>query len=140
MPEVVRPGPAIGRDDWGLWRSVADRRLRLQRCGRCSRWWYPPGPCCPSCLSFEWSWTLVSGEGLVVSWATFHRPYFPEIETPHTIVVGQALEGPLLPTDFAYDQLRLKVGLKVTLEYYEARDRRTDRPFTQFRWRPSEHS
>ena len=41
--------------------SPARRILRLQRCANCGRFRYPPGACCPNCLSTEAGWELNLG-------------------------------------------------------------------------------
>jgi NAD(P)-dependent dehydrogenase (short-subunit alcohol dehydrogenase family)/uncharacterized OB-fold protein len=57
----------------GLVRAAALGRLELQRCAECSAIQYPPREACVRCLSQELEWTLMSGEGELVSETTLHH-------------------------------------------------------------------
>jgi len=57
----------------GLVRGAALGRLELQRCAECSAIQYPPREACVRCLSEELEWTLMSGEGELVSETTLHH-------------------------------------------------------------------
>lgn len=82
--------------DAPMWQSVADGAMKLQRCSGCGRFRYPPGACCPACLSTEASWESISGRGTLLSWATFHRQYLPAYPPPHICVAVRLDEGPIL--------------------------------------------
>lgn len=82
--------------DKPMWESIAAGEMRLQRCSQCSRFRYPPGACCPTCLSTEFEWLPISGKGRVLSWTTFHRKYLPAYPPPVTCVAVQLDEGPIL--------------------------------------------
>ncbi len=104
--------------DEPFWESVSRDETSLQRCSSCSTYRYPPGACCPNCLSLEAEWTPVSGRGRVLSWTTIHRQYLPAYPAPSTVVVVQLEEGPLMVTHFAAaDVPRLRLDLPVTLTY-----------------------
>jgi uncharacterized OB-fold protein len=81
--------------DAPMWDSVAAGALRLQRCAECGRFRFPPGACCPHCLSTEASWEPVSGEGRVLSWTVFHRQYLPAYPPPTVCVAVRLAEGPI---------------------------------------------
>jgi NAD(P)-dependent dehydrogenase (short-subunit alcohol dehydrogenase family)/uncharacterized OB-fold protein len=57
----------------GLVRGAAQGRLELQRCAECSAIQYPPREACMRCLSQELEWTVMSGEGELVSETTLHH-------------------------------------------------------------------
>ncbi len=109
--------------DKPMWDSIAEDRLRLPRCTRCSTVHYPPGPCCPQCLGFELAWEPVSGRGKVLSWITFHREYLPAYPAPHTVVAVQLAEGPIMigyvPRSDARD---LSLEAPVTIAYADHPD------------------
>jgi uncharacterized protein len=81
--------------DAPMWASVAAGALRLQRCAECGRFRFPPGACCPDCLSTEASWEPVSGQGRVLSWTVFHRQYLPAYPPPTICVAVRLAEGPI---------------------------------------------
>ncbi|MGQ7793605.1 Zn-ribbon domain-containing OB-fold protein [Faunimonas sp. B44] len=85
--------------DQTMWESIAEDRMRMQRCGECGTFRYPPGACCPNCLSTEADWEEVSGRGKVLSWITYHKQYLPAYPAPTTIVAAMLDEGQILITN-----------------------------------------
>ena len=57
----------------GLVRGAAQGRLELQRCGACGAVQYPPREACVRCLSQELEWTVMSGQGELVSETTLRH-------------------------------------------------------------------
>lgn len=105
--------------DEPMWESIQARAMALQRCSECGRFRYPPGACCPGCLSTEAEWVALSGRGKVLSWTTFHRQYLPAYPSPHTCVAVQLEEGPILVSNV---QPELTSGLELgrdVLMYYD---------------------
>ena len=79
----------------GLVRGAALGRLELQRCAACSAIQYPPREACVRCLSQELEWTLMSGEGELVSETTLHHSqelFFRE-RTPWRLGLVRLAEG-----------------------------------------------
>lgn len=95
------PAPSISAYNRPYWEYAARHELRLQRCGRCDRFWAPPGPVCPHCFSDDYSWAAVSGNGVIASWARFHKPYHPAFvdDLPYTVAFVELAEGPRLITN-----------------------------------------
>lgn len=90
-PQRVR-----GLDADVFWEHVAGRSLRLQRCGSCGTFRYPPAPVCPSCLADTSEWTPVAGAGTILSWVIYHRGYLPAYPPPYNVVSVRLDEGPIL--------------------------------------------
>jgi uncharacterized OB-fold protein len=109
--------------DAPLWDSIAAGALQLPRCTRCQAFHYPPGPCCPECLSFDLQWQPVSGQGRVLSWTTFHRDYLPAWPAPHTVVAVQLQEGPIMIGHVPRsDAKELALDAPVTIAYTDHAD------------------
>ena len=98
MPEYQKPLPIISAVNQPYWEAARRHELRLQRCQRCARFWYPFGPVCPFCWSREYEWALLSGHGTVTSWVVFHQIYFQAFvdEAPYAVVQVELDEGPRL--------------------------------------------
>jgi uncharacterized OB-fold protein len=90
------PRPVMGLHDLPMWESVKARAMALQRCDDCGEWLYPPGPCCPACLSPRLVWTPVSGRGRILSWVIFHRHYLPAYPPPYNAIAVRLEEGPTM--------------------------------------------
>lgn len=95
----VIPRPLPGRDDEAFWAYLAAGGVRVQQCRDCGQWRYPPSPVCARCLSEAAQWRPIEGTGELLSWATFHRRYFPMIDPPYTVVAVALAEGPIMCGD-----------------------------------------
>ena len=82
-----------------FWEFTRQRELRLQRCGECGRFRWPPGPVCDGCISEDYEWAEVSGRATLLSWVIYHRPYFPQYPAPHTVLMVELDEGPRMMTN-----------------------------------------
>jgi uncharacterized OB-fold protein len=92
-PRVYSPYDVV------MWDSIAQDRMRLQRCAECETFRYPPAACCHACLSKEATWEEISGNGRVLSWTTYHKQYLPAYPVPTTVVAAMLDEGPILITN-----------------------------------------
>ena len=119
----ARPIRRLSVFDIPFWEHAKKHEFRLQQCSNCGKWRWPPAASCDSCLSEDYSWNMLSGEGKVKSWITFHRPYFPECPPPHHVVTVELKEGPFFvsnPVGFPVEELKLDLPVKVT--WLEAED------------------
>lgn len=82
--------------DAPFWESVAQDAIALQQCVECDTFRYPPGACCPNCLSTDSRWQPLQGNGQVLSWTTFHKQYLPAYPAPTTVLAVKLEEGPIL--------------------------------------------
>lgn len=115
---LLRPAPTP--DEEPFWRSGADGRLRMQRCGSCHRWQHPPNPVCFSCLSRDVVFEPVSGDGTVYSFTINHQPWLPRLRDPYAVIVVELDEQPdlrfvsrLVDTDLA----EVHIGLRVRVVF-----------------------
>ncbi len=85
-----------------FWQNAREHRLSVQCCRDCGDRHFPPGPVCPSCLSEEQEWEVVSGKATLVSWVTFHRAYWDVLQSklPYDVCLVALEEGPLLMSNF----------------------------------------
>ena len=95
---MATPRPIRAMDPYAqaFWAYTQTKEFRLQQCSECHKCRWPPGPSCDHCLSDQCEWALMKGRGTVLSWTTFHRAYFPEYPAPHTAIVLELDEGPLI--------------------------------------------
>jgi uncharacterized OB-fold protein len=104
--------------DKTMWDSATEKAMRLQCCASCHSFRYPPGPCCPRCLSTEATWDKISGDGKILSWTTFHRQYLPAYPAPTTIVAVRLAEGPIMISNIDNaDVGSLRLDAPVTMIY-----------------------
>lgn len=135
MSALQRPAPVGGRYEDRFWEFVAHHDLRLQRSVPTGRLRYPPGPVCPDTLDPDYEWVPIEGTGELLSWTVFHRPYFPEIPTPYTVVAVRTSEGPLMVGHLPGNaSAGLRIGMSMRLTYDQVVT--DDGPMTLFNWVP----
>jgi uncharacterized OB-fold protein len=119
-PVLPRPLPVINEMNQYFWRSGADGRLRILRCGTCGRYFHPYQTACSQCGSRDVKPTPVSGRGTVVSTSVNHQPWFPAIPVPYVLAVValEEQEDIRLVTnlDLPPDEARHGMAVKVYFE------------------------
>jgi uncharacterized OB-fold protein len=134
-----RPEPRKDIYEVPFWEHVQRHDLRLQRCAACADLRFPPAPVCPKCLSADYGWAPLSGEGRVLGWTVFHRQYFPELPPPYTVVAVETDEGPVLVGDYVNaGERKVAVGDRVRLTYEEV-DGEPD-TWSIYQWEPVEET
>ncbi|MCZ6885641.1 MAG: zinc ribbon domain-containing protein, partial [Alphaproteobacteria bacterium] len=73
--EYLKPVPRPAPESEPYWAAARDHKLKLQKCGACGEFWFPPSSRCPHCLDADHSWEEVSGTGRVFSFVTYQRLY-----------------------------------------------------------------
>ena len=98
--------PTITEVNRPFWEGCRDGVLRMQACRPAGHLRYPISEICPRCLSSDYDWRELSGEGEVLSAVTFQRAYNPAYAglVPYNVALVQLDEGPrmfsnLLPLD-----------------------------------------
>jgi len=117
----TKPLPAIDNWNRGFWAAAREQRLAAQQCADCSATFFPPGACCPKCLSQHFTWRTLSGRGTVESWTVFHQLYYKGFaqELPYNVAVIRLEEGISLMsnvTGIPNDQLRVGMAVEVVFE------------------------
>ena len=79
----------------GFWAALRDHQLSIQSCASCGRLEHPPTVCCPSCGSFERSWTPASGLGTVYSYIICQHSTHPALDglIPYNVALIDLDEG-----------------------------------------------
>ena len=95
---------------------LAKGEVRLQCCSQCGRFRYPSRFACPHCLSREWRWEAVSGQGVIETYLWYCQSVDPRFtEVPYNVALVRLAEGPGVFANIADAVLDdLKVGQLVT--------------------------
>ncbi len=98
-----KPLPVVDALTRPYWDHAKAHRLSVQRCQDCRQCRFPPSPVCPACLSQRQEWEVVSGRASLMSWARFHRAYWPGFreDIPYDVCVVRLEEGPVIVSNFA---------------------------------------
>jgi uncharacterized OB-fold protein len=74
---------------------LAGGDVRMQCCDACGRYRNPPRFACPSCLSRDWDWKPVSGEGVIETYVWYCAPVDPRFaDVPYNVALVRLSEGP----------------------------------------------
>jgi len=98
--------PVVHPETEPFWHGIAVGELRVQRCTRCGTHRFPFGPVCFRCLSFDYTWEPLGGNGTVAVAAVVRRatgdkawePYVPFISGLVDLEHGLRLPGRILCT------------------------------------------
>ncbi|HXH21006.1 MAG TPA: Zn-ribbon domain-containing OB-fold protein [Dehalococcoidia bacterium] len=121
--EYPKPLPQLTDDNGPYLEGLRERELRLQRCGACGRYRYPPARFCPHCLSEEASWEVASGRGTLYSFIVVHQLYHPGFrdDIPYNVAIVELDEGPRITSNVVGCENRdLKIGMRLVAEYFDA--------------------
>ncbi|MGC9378833.1 FAS1-like dehydratase domain-containing protein [Streptomyces sp. MH13] len=118
---VLRPRPAVNRDNAFFFDGAKRHRLLIQRCAACSALRHPPGPCCPQCNSLEWDTVESVGLGHVYSFVVNHHPRHPAFDFPLVVAVVELAEGTRLITNLTgVAPEDVAIGMPVVLDWLDA--------------------
>lgn len=116
MTEILRPRPAINRDNAFFFESLDNGELTIQQCGSCDELRHPPVPMCPTCHSLEWSPTVMSGKGVVFSHVVVHHPIVPPFEAGYVVGLIELEEGPRVIMNIeGIEADDIEIGMPVTV-------------------------
>jgi uncharacterized OB-fold protein len=118
-----RPNRVQGPGHDQFWDWCGAGELRVQRCEGCRHLSWPPVDACERCGHAELTWERLSGRGRVVSWCTFDRRYYAELEVPWDTILVELDEGPLFisnPAGFGNDEITQ--GMPVRVRFLDCED------------------
>lgn len=98
----------------GFDEQLREGRLCASRCKGCGRTCFPPRADCPACLSGEWEWIELSGNGTLYSFTAIHSAP-AGFTAPYVIGIVDLAEGGRLLASFAQGTLEedVRVGMRV---------------------------
>ena len=94
--------------------------LVLQRCMDCGRHRYPAARYCAQCRGERAEWVETSGNGVVESWCSFHKAYWPafEPEIPYEVVQVRLDEGVRLFSNLVgVPREKIRAGMRVRAHF-----------------------
>lgn len=107
-----------------FYRRCSDKALYLTRCNECRRVYGAPRTICPRCGSKNLTWIPSKGLGELVTWTIIHvAPPGFEGMTPYVMGIVELEEGGRILSIIEHvEPEKLRVGLKLKINYYEPRE------------------
>lgn len=93
MTSAVRPRPQPSPITEDFWAAARSHVLVRPVCDECGRSHFTPQVACPWCLSTAWTYSPSTGQGVVYSHTTVHRPPVEGFEVPYVLAVVDLDEG-----------------------------------------------
>jgi uncharacterized OB-fold protein len=89
---MTRKLPALTPENRAFWQGGADKELRMHYCVECFRFFHPPAPICPRCLSEDVAPKAVSGAGKVVTFTVNQQPWRADLKDPYVVAIVELAE------------------------------------------------
>lgn len=139
VPDRPQPDPSALTE--GFWAAAREHRLVVQRCDGCERLRHYPTPMCPECHSEAWTWTPLSGGGVVYTFTVTHQAFHPAWadRVPFAVTTIELDEGVRMVSDLPPDDVdRVAIGARVECWFEDHHlDDGTTFAFPRFRLAPS---
>lgn len=119
VPE--KPLPRASAESRPYRDGAKQHKLLIQHCRACGQFWFPPSVRCSHCLSTDFAWDEVSGDGRIYSFVVYHRLYHPAFERdlPYVVAIVELREGPRLLTNIVgarWQDVRCDMPVKVVFD------------------------
>jgi uncharacterized OB-fold protein len=113
LPDVTDPLTAP------FWAALRQRRLQFQACTSCAYLRWPAARRCPECLSLEFEWKPVSGQGTVWSYAVYEQAFHPAFadDVPYLVGAIEIAEGPFVFATIVDPPDDLRIGHRVSVVF-----------------------
>lgn len=113
--------PVINDEQRAFWEGLAEGRLRLPRCLRCSAVIWYPRALCSECGGTDVEWFDATGRGTIYSFTVVHHGEGDfRAAAPFVVAYVELEEGPRVLTNLLGDPGRLAVGDRVRAVYDRA--------------------
>ncbi len=120
MSDYAKPLPPDDVANRPFWDGARRGVLVLQRCLDCGRHRFPAARYCTHCRGERNEWVATSGSGVVESYCTFHRAYWPAFarDVPYDVVQVKLDEGVRLFSNLVdVPHERIRSGMRVRASF-----------------------
>lgn len=112
--------PELTNENRAFWEAARKEVLVSQKCRQCGHRWLPPSSACPHCLSDEYEWTPLSGQGVIYTWTLVQRQYHPGYPPPYNVAIVELDEGVRILTNIVGgDPAGIHIGDRVSVTFTE---------------------
>ena len=115
------PNTWIDPDNVEMFRGFLEHRLLINKCQDCTKWYQPPWPICPRCLSENVAPAEVSGKGVVFTFTVLHTGWARDVDysAGHPVAVIELAEQPGLRitatiVDCPKEDIRIDMPVELT--------------------------
>ena len=120
--------PFLYPEEMSYWNGLKENKVVLQRCNACGKAWFPIGPACMHCFSFDFKWDAMSGKGVLHNYVVYHKAWMPWMESrvPYAVIQVELDEGPRLTTNILdWPLAEVKIGMRMKAAYEQVNEKIT---------------
>lgn len=102
-----------------FYKFLQQGKLMAGRCTQCGKIHLPPRPLCDNCLSEQFEWVPVKGNGKLLTYTVIHvAPEQFQALTPYAVGIVLLEDGLKIPGMIqGVKQEQLKIGMELTLDF-----------------------
>ena len=129
----MKPRPRIDGPNAPFWAGAREQRLMLQTCLGCGSQRFPAAPICAKCRDERSEWRASSGRGVIESYCTFHKAYWPGFkdDVPYDVIQVRLDEGVQLFSNLV--NAKPAIGMRVAVVFDRVDDELTLVKFAEAR-------
>lgn len=121
---MQRKLPSLTAETAPFWQGGSKGVLNICHCEQCDRFFHPPAPLCPRCLSAEVGPRPVSGRGHVFSFTVNRQMWTPCLAVPYVVAIVELVEqrGLRFVSNIVgspVDEIHVGMPVRVTFEQVE---------------------
>lgn len=107
-----------------FWAATTEGKLLVQRCPNCGEFQFYPRTVCTHCGERDPEYVEASGMGEVFSYTVCHVPGAPGFgdRTPYAVAIVELDEGPRMTAHVTSDPDAVKVGARVSVDFWRVSD------------------
>jgi uncharacterized OB-fold protein len=120
LSDYAKPLPADDPANRPFWEGARRGVVMLQRCLECGRHRFPGARYCAQCRGAGSAWVETSGAGVIESFCTFHKAYWPGFasDVPYEVVQVLLDEGVRLFSNLVgVPRERIRLGMRVRARF-----------------------
>jgi uncharacterized protein len=119
--KIEKPLPGIDEDNKPFWDYCKQHELRMQKCSRCGKLYYPPSAMCPHCMNMKSEWVKLSGKGKVFSFVVVRQAPSPAFakDAPYVVAIIELEEGQRLTSNVIGckpEDVKINMAVEVVFE------------------------
>jgi uncharacterized OB-fold protein len=116
------PDTIIAVDAWSapIWEAAMREQLTAAQCNACGTFRMQPAPFCPSCLSQDLRWPVLSGRGSLYSFTFARHPHVAK--SGYCVAVIELEDAPgirIISNIVEADSDDLAIGMPIEIAYFQ---------------------
>lgn len=125
-----------------FYKFIGEGKVMAAKCNNCGAMFLPPRPACTKCFSKDLQWTLLSNNGILLTYTVIHvAPKLFEAEAPYPVGIVKLDKGlQLLGRIRGVEPNQLKIGMELSMDFEKPSNQTTNQaawpPWPRYYFKP----